>query len=259
MKPLRPGESTGRRRVDHIDVDTGVDLVAGLLGADERRKWLEHAQGCESCESLIRTLAADHARLIARGAPAARASESEAARRAGRRTLSGAMATGWRRWVVAVATVTVLATAAWYARELPHRNRPGEEGAVVIPVSAGSILTRGGSRTPFSDSLARAVVAYDAGRLREARARLEALMGERPAGDAGGDLVRVYLASVRARLGDWRGAVNALAGVDVGVLPEPWRGVASSIATHARARDARPGGSSSGRGHPTGDRLDSRR
>lgn len=258
MRSSGSGESTGECRVDHIDVDTGVDLVAGLLGAEARRKWLKHAASCGPCESLLRRLAGDAARLSAVAVPdAARVNESDSARHVIPRFRRHAWGGGWRRRVVTAAAALVFATGAWYVLERPDRGVPGGELAPIIPPSPGAVVPRGDADAPFSDALNRAVADYDAGRLRDAQARLEALAGERPAGDPGGDLVRVYLASARARLGDWPGAVRALEGVDVESLPEPWRGVALSVRANAAARGAHPGAAGRQRGRPSGDRIDS--
>jgi hypothetical protein len=221
MHPDR-GSETGL----HLDEDTCLDLVTGLLPADERRAALAHVSTCAACERRLKTIAATHeigrARANATLAATAVRSERPVVVTVPLPSLPAAPdhRGGRARMWLAAASIVAIAGAAWLAgHRSPSSALHDTPTAHRLPeVDDGEILRqRSGEAT---DSLILAgVAAYSRGDFVAATRLLD-----RPHPDGGMDrLRRVYLAGALLELRREPEAFVVLDGTRAVDLPEPWR------------------------------------
>ena len=191
----------------HVDDDRLIDLVHGLLPADEEAESLGHVRRCGPCEERLRGLASEHERV--RVEVAARLERGRALPRRSRYVrgigLAGAAA-------VAAALLLVLL--------LP---RPGPQAAAPaaywLPVDREEVVLRSAIGAESSE-LSAALEAY---RARDARLAAERL-ARANVGQAYEDLRRLYLASALALAGRYDEAEREHERLSEDTLPEPWRG-----------------------------------
>lgn len=208
--------------VTHFSDDQLVDLVNGLLEADERAQVLAHAAYCTVCESRLREAVAVHER----GAVAAAAHAASAAKPATVMVLPvrPARHVAALRWAAAAAVVVI---SAWFISERPpaHESITSRAELVWLP----SAPARGGVlRAGSDDEVARleaGVAAYE----RRDLARADSLLTP---GFESGSLEwvrRLYRASTLVALKRPADAVRSVATTtdderQADIIPEPWRG-----------------------------------
>jgi hypothetical protein len=179
----------------HPDDDRWLDLVQGLLPPDVRAATLSHAKHCALCAGRMRDVAATHERSLARPL-----------RRRQSRALPAMIAAA--AVVIAVAGIALLWTARGPAPLAPAR----------LPSPDVGILTRS---VPDATSDPALIAGLDAYRRSDYAAARRALGNARGTGPLE-QVRRLYLGNAQLQLGDARGAVQTLRGVDRAFVPEPW-------------------------------------
>jgi hypothetical protein len=200
----------------HLDADSCIDLVNGLLTPAARLDLLAHAAGCADCEALLREVAATHERGRARAADVLAAAAVAAPGGLPRRAPARFRGNAW----LAAAAVAIVMAGAWFVAGRSTLMRRGvEPGFVPLPIVEPSRLAvvRDGSGT---DSLVLlGVEAYQRQDFETARRLLAT-----PHADRGMEVMRrVYLASAQVRCDKADSALVTLGSVRPSQLPEPWR------------------------------------
>lgn len=192
-------------RPTHLTDDDRLDLLNGLCSAETRERWLRHMRECEPCEARFRSMDAAAERMAALAPP------------------PGGLAPQRRavpRWYAAAAAAAVLVVAT-LLRGPGHTSGPADPVRAELrrmPVAGSPRAIRGGLSADASDELAAGLAAYDRG---DDAAVVRLL--ERPLPPSGAERLRlVYRGSAFAHLGRYAEALDALAGVPDGAVPEPW-------------------------------------
>ncbi|HEX7879522.1 MAG TPA: hypothetical protein VF720_08935 [Candidatus Eisenbacteria bacterium] len=211
----------------HLDVDTIIDLAAGLVTGSERRRLLSHIRSCGECERRLMTALADDelSRMPARAMVPVSG-------------VPGASASRIRLFRIAVPLLLAAATL------LIVIGRIGS-GPAAPPVSwwmpaTADLLQLRDVNSPESDSAFWE--GLDAYQRHDVPAAMAAFERSRATG-AFDDLRRLYMASLELHTGRPQGALSRLESLQVAYLPEPWRGSARMIeylALKALGRDAGP-------------------
>lgn len=201
----------------HPEENRFLDLLHGLLPADDAEALLSHISSCESCELSFRARVAVHERL--RG----RLSEilpEPPPRDAWWRLLPQLSIP--RRGVVfgtaagAIATVLLLAFA---VRQPGHDTRIPDTDFFWLPDPGKAVLARDPTALPSDENLRMGLEAYR----RHDLARAAALLSEASAPGSLANLRGVYLGSALAGTGRFAEAAAVLKQVSSESLPDPWR------------------------------------
>ncbi len=217
---------------NHVDLDTWLDFVHGLLDPAVQRRALEHAKTCLECEAEFRSTAASNAR-----ARAVAAGESAVIAPVARPPIHVRRLPRWA-WGAAAAAILVVAI------ELPRSNRPPEQRplapAMVLPAPKLRGASRGLLATTADSAVVQGLEAYDRGDFALARALLS-----KPTSESMELVRRVYLGSALLELNDAPGACRILQTANSELIPEPWKSEsrwnlarAFAIAGNGAARDS---------------------
>lgn len=225
----------------HLDEDRVLDLVNGLLPADERRATLVRAAACPDCESLLRSTAATHERARSRAVQQLSLVERPATLRSRDGAVEDDEATPvptpeitifrlprsrWQSWsrpafgIAALLTLVSAGTFMW-------RGQVGNRGTALgqidwLPSPNPVVVTRDSLPAMADQALADGLVAY---RAHDAATTVRRLQDTH----AGGALEQVrllYLGNALLQLHRAPEAVAALQSLHPSMVPEPWRGEA---------------------------------
>lgn len=200
-----------QRDAGHARDEELLELAHELSQPSVRRRLLRHLRACASCEQRFLDEVRRRERLRAR-AGVALADPAAGAPRA--RSPARKLALGLSLVAALVLAWPFLA---------PHTAR-GHEPDYGLPVDAPTRWRSSGD-APDAGRLARALEAYAAGELAQARELLEGAREEGGRESAR----RLFLASCLARAGEEREARELLATIALEELPEPWRGRARAM------------------------------
>ncbi len=229
MNDQRDQESVRGGTDPHLDEDTCLDLMHGLLAAPQRAAALEHLATCPACEQALRAMAARQERtraswrLVATPSGPQLENTTEAARdhtppvdlfwlRRFARSLTLRMAVAGAVAVLALALV-------W-----PRDKGPGHGGldtalkVYPLPVHVEGTRVRAPEEGGDPSALTAGLDAYASG------SYIAAAQALRDAPTAAGlEAIRnVYLGSALALSGRFEGAVDVLSAIDLDQLPDPW-------------------------------------
>jgi hypothetical protein len=226
-----PVDRTGR----HVDADTCIDLLYHLLPAGAAAGVFSHLTSCPSCERRLREIVSREERIRARwvlsrdenGELVLRerdAAEADHRVGVGTRELAERLRTGWGRLrrrsqiaaglgiSAAMATVVLLIV-------LPS---PGSENRdfvpEMLPQYGSDIRFRAAVSGSMNESLASGLRSYEG---RDFESAVD-LLSRATSNGLLEILRRVYLADASERTGRHAAALEALRGIPLDVLPDPW-------------------------------------
>jgi hypothetical protein len=211
----------------HIGADRCLDLVLGLLSADEREATLAHIRSCAACEQRFRATAADQAHAESEMATSLRrlpATSPIERRRPARAYM-----------IAAAASIVAILGVARFAWTPSHQGKLIEVASPRLPPAQlrGAVREFG---TSSADSvLLRGLQAYDRGDMLAARELLRAAQ----ATGSWESVRRIYLAGALLELEDAAGAAAVVHEVDLRWVPEPWNSEARWTLALALARSGR--------------------
>jgi hypothetical protein len=212
----------------HLDEDVCIDLLRGLLSAEQRDAVLEHVETCPDCERMFARHAALEERLRARGALKVQTDGSVAlepgipgdSAACESPSPSSARVIPFKRYfrvaavaAAAAAVILIIVVPGLQRSPIPASLRP-------VPGVGEQIHLRSEPEVAADASFDRGIDAY-------ARNDLQAAVELLRKADVTGqpeNLRRIYLGSALARLGDFEGAVEILEPVPFHTVPDPWGG-----------------------------------
>ena len=222
----------------HLDEDRVLDLVNGLLPADERRETLGRATACPDCESLLRAIAATRERARSRAVqalslverpptwrPHDAAEEVEEATPAGapKVTMLRLPRSRWQSWsrpafgIAAILTVVSAGTFVWRDQVGTRRTAGGHIDWLPSPNPV--VVTRDSLPAATDQALADGLAAY---RAHDAATTVRRLQNAHASGPL--EQVRLlYLGNALLQLHRAPEAVAALQSLHPSMVPEPWR------------------------------------
>ncbi len=223
----------GVEQSPHLDENSCLDLLHGLVPAEQRDRYLAHLGDCPACEQVLRSVVAEreHTRAVwdLRVLPNGRYVAErlgEPARRQVADETTGPGASKWRRlrfvagrprlrWAFGLAAaVTVVFLALWPVVQ----PAPDSSLLQVLPSYAADVRFRDAVDALDNADLTAGLQAYAAGDLGQA---IELLGRAEVTGPI--DTVRkLYLGNALAFEGQFHRAVQVLENEASGTLPDPW-------------------------------------
>ncbi len=209
----------------HIGDDRCLDLVQGLLGAEERQATLRHLKLCHACEDRFQQIAASHARGLSAVASVLQKSQPTSASRVPLRPRT-------RTWILAAASVAALVGVVRFTSKLSPEVAvvTGPESRLPQARLRGAVRELGVAAA--DTALSAGLDAYNRNDFAGARRWLETAR----VGGRWESVRRIYLGSTLLELGEPAGAVAVLRYLDVRLVPEPWKSEARWTLAMALAR-----------------------
>ncbi len=223
MDTITTGNQTDSRRRGHLDEDTCLDLLHGLLPAAEGNACLEHLAACPACEALLRRRAAEREAVRIRRplktAPgrllempvAPNDTDAERAQATDRR--AGYLPV--LRWAAGIAAAAAMLMLVFWPGS--QSNVPSEL-LVALPAYTTDLQFRDAVDGASEQRLASGLLAYSRQEYHEAIALLQDIQVSRQL-----EMVRkIYLGNALAMTGRYREATTFLEPVSSHALPDPW-------------------------------------
>jgi hypothetical protein len=221
--PDRSEENTGKSPELHLDEDLCMDLLNGLLPAEEVQRTLAHMDECPSCEAFVRARVSelersrsqieevrDRLKMVADRKRGAEGSFLDRFFAELRRSLR-------RRPVqVGAALAAVIIAVLLILPQL--QQSPYEPELIVLPDISADLRFRADDESPFSIEFTSGLRAYNRGDFPDA----VGILKKARATDAYAAIKDVYLGSALAWCGRYEEAVNILRPLSSEVLPELW-------------------------------------